>query len=53
MNGVHGATNGDPDAYLPKLEAAYNLKFDAGYIRPFAGFQWYKIDADRHRHRHG
>ena len=45
LNGVQGATNGDPDSYLPKLEAAYNWKFDAGYIRPFAGFQYYKIAA--------
>ena len=42
--GINGATGGDPDAYLPKLEAAYNFKFDAGYIRPFAGFQWYQIE---------
>ena len=45
LNGVQGATNGDPDAYLPKFEAAYQWKFDAGYIRPFAGFQYYKISA--------
>jgi hypothetical protein len=37
--GINGATGGDPDDYLPKLEAAYSLKFNAGYIRPFAGFQ--------------
>ena len=43
LNGVQGATNGDPDAYLPKFEAAYQWKFDAGYIRPFGGFQYYKI----------
>jgi hypothetical protein len=45
LNGVQGATNGDPDAYLPKFEAAYQWKFDAGYIRPFGGFQYYKIAA--------
>jgi hypothetical protein len=43
LNGVQGATNGEPDAYFPKLEAAYNWKFNAGYVRPFAGFQYYKI----------
>ena len=42
--GINGATGGDPDSYLPKLEAAYNFKFDAGYIRPKAGFQWYKVE---------
>jgi hypothetical protein len=42
--GINGATGGDPDAYFPKLEAAYNFKFNAGYIRPFAGFQWYKVE---------
>ena len=46
--GINGATGGDPDAYLPKLEAAYNFKFDAGYIRPFAGFQWYQVGFERH-----
>ena len=45
LNGVQGATNGDPDVYFPKLEAAYNWKFDTGYIRPFGGFQYYKIEA--------
>ena len=43
---------GDPDAYFPKLEAAYNFKFSAGYIRPFAGFQWYKDRRDRRRKCH-
>jgi hypothetical protein len=42
--GINGATGGDPDAYLPKLEAAYNFKFNAGYFRPFAGFQWYQVE---------
>ena len=42
--GINGATGGDPDAYLPKLEAAYNFRFNAGYIRPFAGFQWYQVE---------
>jgi hypothetical protein len=42
--GINGATGGDPDAYLPKLEAAYNFKYNAGYIRPKAGFQWYQVE---------
>jgi hypothetical protein len=42
--GINGATGGDPDAYLPKLEAAYRLVFGSSYIRPFAGFQWYRVE---------
>jgi len=34
---------GDPDVYLPKFEASYNLKLGAGYIKPFAGFQYYQV----------
>ena len=34
---------GDPDVYFPKLEANYNLVFGAGYIKPFAGFQYYQV----------
>ncbi len=37
-----GAT-GDPDVYFPKLEANYNLVLGAGYIKPFAGFQYYQV----------
>jgi hypothetical protein len=40
--GINGATGGDPDSYIPKLEAAYKLGFGSFYIRPFAGFQWYR-----------
>jgi hypothetical protein len=43
-NGVNGATgNTDPDSYIPRLEASYNLNFNAGYIRPFGGFQSYTV----------
>ena len=34
---------GNPDVYLPKIEAAYQIKLGAGYIRPFAGFQYYQV----------
>jgi len=43
--GINGATGGDPDAYIPRVEATYTLTFGAGYIRPFGGFQWYKVDS--------
>jgi hypothetical protein len=39
-----GAT-GDPDVYFPKLEAAYKLVLGAGYIKPFAGFQYYTVNS--------
>jgi hypothetical protein len=42
--GINGATGGDPDSYIPRLEASYTLKLNAGHIRPFAGFQWYKVE---------
>jgi hypothetical protein len=42
--GINGATGGDPDAYLPKLEAAYKLVLGSFYVRPFAGFQWYRVE---------
>jgi len=42
--GINGATGGDPDAYYPKFEAAYTFKFNSGYVRPKAGFQWYKVE---------
>jgi len=41
LNGTY--TNGEGDAYMPKLEARYKLDLGAGYIQPFGGFQWYKI----------
>jgi hypothetical protein len=37
------AATGDPDVYLPKLEASYMLKLGAGYIKPYAGFQYYTV----------
>jgi hypothetical protein len=40
-NGINGAVGGDPDSYIPRFEAAYQLKLGAGYIRPFAGLQYY------------
>jgi hypothetical protein len=39
-----GAT-GDPDVFFPKLEANYELKLGAGYIKPFAGFQYYTVNS--------
>jgi hypothetical protein len=42
--GVTGITgNADPDSYIPRFEAAYNLKLGAGYIKPFGGFQYYTV----------
>ena len=41
--GINGATGGDPDSYIPRFEASYNLKFGSGYIKPFGGFQWYQV----------
>jgi hypothetical protein len=41
--GINGAIGGDPDSYIPRFEASYNLKLGAGYIKPFAGFQWYTV----------
>jgi hypothetical protein len=43
-NGINYAVGGDPDAYIPRLEAAYQLKLGEGYIRPFGGFQYYTVD---------
>jgi len=34
---------GDPDVYLPKFEASYQLTLGPGYIRPFGGFQYYQV----------
>jgi len=39
-----GAT-GDPDVYFPKIEASYNLVLGPGYIKPFGGFQYYKVNS--------
>jgi hypothetical protein len=43
--GINGATgNADPDSYIPRVEASYNLKLGAGYIKPFGGIQYYTVD---------
>jgi hypothetical protein len=43
-NGVNGATGAtDPDSYIPRFEASYNLKLGPGYIKPFGGFQYYTV----------
>ena len=43
-NGVTGATGAtDPDSYIPRFEASYDLKLGAGYIKPFGGFQYYTV----------
>lgn len=36
-------TNGDVDNNFPKIEAAWMLKFGSFDIRPFGGFQYFKI----------
>jgi hypothetical protein len=41
--GVNGAVGGDPDSYIPRLEATYEYRFGSGYVRPFGGFQWYQV----------
>lgn len=41
--GVNGAIGGDPDSYIPRLEATYEHRFGSGYLRPFGGFQWYRV----------
>ena len=40
---AQSSVTGDPDVYLPKIEASYNLVLGAGYIKPFAGFQYYQV----------
>jgi len=47
-NGINGAAagSGDPDSYFPRLEASYMLKLGAGYIKPFAGFQYYTVESN-------
>jgi hypothetical protein len=42
--GVNGTTGGDPDSYLPRVEASYMLTLGPGYIKPFAGGQWYQVE---------
>jgi len=37
-------TGGDIDEFLPKIEAAYNAKFDAGTLDFFGGFQTFDVD---------
>jgi len=41
INGVTGTP--DPDSYIPRFEASYELKLGAGYIKPFGGFQYYTV----------
>jgi hypothetical protein len=36
---------GDPDVYFPRLEASYKLVLGTGYIKPFAGFQYYSVNS--------
>jgi len=43
-SGVNGVSGGDPDAYLPRLEASYKLLFESWFIKPSAGFQWYRVE---------
>jgi hypothetical protein len=44
--GINGATGGDADSYIPRVEAGYMLKLGAGYIKPFAGFQYYTVESN-------
>ena len=41
--GINGTTGGDPDSYIPRFEASYMAKLGAGYIKPFAGLQYYQV----------
>jgi hypothetical protein len=43
--GINSATGGDADSYIPRVEAGYKLKLGAGYIKPFAGFQYYTVES--------
>ena len=47
-NGINGAGagSGDPDSYFPRLEASYMLNLGAGYIKPFAGWQYYTVETN-------
>ena len=40
---AQAGVTGNPDVYFPKLEADYNLVLGPGYIKPFAGFQYYTV----------
>jgi hypothetical protein len=40
---AQAGVTGNPDVYFPKLEANYNLVLGPGYIKPFAGFQYYTV----------
>jgi hypothetical protein len=42
--GINGATGGDPDSYIPRVEASYMLTIGPGYIKPFGGFQYYTVE---------
>jgi hypothetical protein len=43
--GITGATAGaNPNSYIPRFEAAYQLTLGSGYIRPFGGFQYYSVN---------
>jgi len=39
------AVAGDADSYIPRVEASYMLKLGPGYIKPFAGFQYYSVES--------
>jgi hypothetical protein len=43
INGIAAAQTPDPDSYIPRFEASYELKLGAGYIKPFGGFQYYTV----------
>jgi hypothetical protein len=43
INGVTGSP--DPDSYIPRFEASYNLKLGSGYIKAFGGFQYFTVDS--------
>jgi hypothetical protein len=43
--GINSTTGGDPDSYIPRVEMGYMLKFGAGYIKPFVGFQYYTVES--------
>jgi len=44
--GINGSTGGDPDSYIPRFEASYMAKLGAGYIKPFAGLQYYTVSTN-------
>ena len=45
--GINGASGGNPNSYIPRIEANYTFRFDTGYIRPFGGFQWYEVQSTK------